>query len=622
MRKSIVSFVKVILLTCAYSVQLYAHRPLFTDDPAKSYQTAVVITEPEVSQVIYREITEETPQIWLTFEAPTDFELFIQLGVPVIGRLKEFRPAMALIGPGLGGNDVPFSIPPGLGAKIFRMDSISEPRFFHEEFTKTDSWILRSETMRLPEPGQYYLVGFAPDNSIGKVWLAIGKKESFTPEHWAKFPFWTKMIQEFHEVRNESEMSERSYGSNNPSKNDLPDLIETARSAGKFNTLLAAVEAAGLVEALKSPGPLTLFAPTDTAFEKLPKKNLEELLKPENRQKLRSILKYHVIPGKISLRVQRQETLSQDILILNTLGTNLANDSKVIASDIPAGNGIIHVIDTVLIPGKDNEKKAAVRMIESGIELGVPLFNSGREDACAAVYESVVLNLKNLSPGTISSNTKTKIEETIFKASAMEEDRQKAWTFRYLIDDIKKELKSETKMRMEAATDSLIIDDFSKENGVSTIGSKWGITTDRVMGGVSTGSYNLDIIDGRRCIHMTGNVSLENNGGFIQVALPLGGLFKSFDASGYKGVRLWVKGNGQPYYLHLKTSKTTLPWQYYWAEFTANENWQMVELPFEEFMGDNIKGKPDSKRLKRLAVVGAKKAFKADIAVARIELYK
>jgi uncharacterized surface protein with fasciclin (FAS1) repeats len=622
MKKSIASSIKVILLTFAYSGHLYAHRPLFTDDPAKSPQTAVLIKEPEISQVVYRQITQQNPQIWLTFEAPADFELFIQLGVPVISRQKDFRPAMALIGPGLPENDPPFKIPSGLGAKIFRTDDISEPRFFHEEFTKTDSWILRTEILTLNNPGKYYLVAFAPDNTYGKVWLAIGEKESFLPEHWAKFPVWTKIIRDFHEVKNESQTTMDAGVSNNLPNNNLPDLLETARAAGKFNTLIAAIEAAGLVEAMKSPGPLTVFAPTDAAFEKLPKKTLEELLKPQNREKLQNILKYHVIPGKINIRVQKHETLNKEILILNTLGTRLANDSKIIASDIPARNGIIHVIDTVLIPGEDNEKKAAVKMIESAIELGVPLFNNSRPDACAAVYKSVLLNLKDLPPGIISADSKAKIENTILRANSTKDDRQKAWTFRYLIDDIRSELKFETKTAMESPVEFLLIDDFSKEGGVSALGSKWSITTDQVMGGISTANYSFDLIDGRRCIRLTGDVSLENNGGFIQVALPLGGIFKSFDAGSYKGIRLWTKGNGRSYYLHLKTNQTTLPWQYYWADFKADRDWKMVELPFEDFAGDNIQSKLNSKQLKRLAIVGAKKAFNADVAVARIEFYK
>ncbi len=174
---------------------------------------------------------------------------------------------------------------------------------------------------------------------------------------------------------------------------------------------------------------------------------------------------------------------------------------------------------------------------------------------------------------------------------------------------------------MESLSDFLI-DDFSREGGISAIGTEWRQYTDQVMGGVSTASYTFEVIDGKRCIHLQGSVSLENRGGFVQVALPLRQKGRAFDASQFTGVRLWVKGNGESYYVHLRSSKTWLPWQYYEAPFFADDQWQKVEIPFEQFNPQSLKSALNPKKLKRLAVVGAKKAFKADIAVSRIEFYK
>jgi hypothetical protein len=109
-----------------------AHRPIFSDKAATDPNTAVLISQPTISQVIYREITDEADQVWLAFDVSEGFDLFIQIGVPVLDRLKEFRPAMVVVGPGLPKVELPFELPEGLGAEVFPTDDIEEPRFFHE----------------------------------------------------------------------------------------------------------------------------------------------------------------------------------------------------------------------------------------------------------------------------------------------------------------------------------------------------------------------------------------------------------------------------------------------------------------------------------------------------------
>jgi len=191
----------IVAVLIGFPQRLHAHRPVFTEDAATDPETAIPLTEPAISQVVYREITEKSPQIWLGFDVPENFELYIQVGVPVIDRLKEFRPAMAVVGPGLPSEEVPFEIPEGTGTKVFPTKEVSKPRFFNEHFTGTQSWILRSETVSLKKPGRYYLVAYSPDKQTGKLWLSIGKKESFKAEHWEQFPTWRKLIREFHEVK-------------------------------------------------------------------------------------------------------------------------------------------------------------------------------------------------------------------------------------------------------------------------------------------------------------------------------------------------------------------------------------------------------------------------------------
>lgn len=133
------------------------------------------------------------------------------------------------------------------------------------------------------------------------------------------------------------------------------DIVDTAVSAGSFNTLVAAVKAAGLAETLKGPGPFTVFAPTDEAFAKLPAGTVESLLKPENKAKLVSILTYHVVSGKVMAKdvvnlKQARTVNGQSARISVDSGTVKVDGAKVLKTDIASSNGVIHVIDKVILP--------------------------------------------------------------------------------------------------------------------------------------------------------------------------------------------------------------------------------------------------------------------------------
>jgi uncharacterized surface protein with fasciclin (FAS1) repeats len=135
------------------------------------------------------------------------------------------------------------------------------------------------------------------------------------------------------------------------------DIVDTAVSAGQFNTLAAALGAADLVETLKGPGPFTVFAPTDAAFAKLPAGTVENLLKPENKDQLVAILTYHVVPGKVMaadvVKVDQAKTVNGKMIQMKTgAGGVMVDDAKVTATDIAASNGVIHVIDSVILPPK------------------------------------------------------------------------------------------------------------------------------------------------------------------------------------------------------------------------------------------------------------------------------
>jgi uncharacterized surface protein with fasciclin (FAS1) repeats len=133
------------------------------------------------------------------------------------------------------------------------------------------------------------------------------------------------------------------------------DIVDTAVSAGQFNTLVTAVQAAGLVETLKSDGPFTVFAPTDAAFAKLPAGTVESLLKPENKDQLISVLTYHVVSGKtmsadIAGKIAMVQTVQGSKVSVNATNGVMVNAAKVVSADIETSNGVIHVIDTVLSP--------------------------------------------------------------------------------------------------------------------------------------------------------------------------------------------------------------------------------------------------------------------------------
>ena len=139
------------------------------------------------------------------------------------------------------------------------------------------------------------------------------------------------------------------------------DIVDTAIADGRFTTLVAAIQAAGLVDALKAEGPFTVFAPTDDAFAALPEGTLDSLLLPENKQQLTDILLYHVVEGKVMAAdvtglSAAPTLLGKDLAVKVDMGNVYINDAKVIITDIETSNGVIHVIDTVLVPPEAKSK--------------------------------------------------------------------------------------------------------------------------------------------------------------------------------------------------------------------------------------------------------------------------
>ena len=160
-----------------------------------------------------------------------------------------------------------------------------------------------------------------------------------------------------------------------------------------------------------------------------------------------------------------------------------------------------------------------------------------------------------------------------------------------------------------------VIDDLSREAPLSTIGTQWQLFTDRVMGGISNGTMVREMVAGRPAIHMRGDVSLENNGGFVQIALDLAPGGDAVDARAWRGFELDVFGNGEEYGVHLRTTDLSRPWQSYRQSFRAEPRWQTIRLAFQDFVPHRTDMPFNVPRLRRIGLVAIGRAFSADLAV-------
>lgn len=218
-----------------------------------------------------------------------------------------------------------------------------------------------------------------------------------------------------------------------PADKSIP---EVADKAGKFKTLLAAAKAAGLAKVLTGEGPFTVFAPTDDAFAKLPKGTVESLLKPENKQKLVDILKYHVVSGRVYSE-DAVEAKSAKTLEGNSINVKVSdkgafiNSSKLVATDVDASNGVIHIIDAVLMPPAKGAN--ARQVIREAIAEGAHLFNSGHHTACANLYHKTMNELMSTD---LDASVKHQMKTVLTSARHATCSTTRAWTLRHGMDQM------------------------------------------------------------------------------------------------------------------------------------------------------------------------------------------
>ena len=160
------------------------------------------------------------------------------------------------------------------------------------------------------------------------------------------------------------------------------------------------------------------------------------------------------------------------------------------------------------------------------------------------------------------------------------------------------------------------------EEDAMELSPNWEYVSDRVMGGVSSGDLQIDTVDGRRGTRLRGQVSLDNNGGFVQMAFDLAEDGATFDASEWAGIAFDVVGNGEQYEVRLRTTALSRPWQSFRAPFEAKGHWRRVQIPFNRFEAHRTDATFDPSQLKRVGVLAIGRVFDADITIAGVRFYK
>jgi len=169
------------------------------------------------------------------------------------------------------------------------------------------------------------------------------------------------------------------------------------------------------------------------------------------------------------------------------------------------------------------------------------------------------------------------------------------------------------------ADNKLTLSDF--QQGYMLPGAGWRGFSDRVMGGISNAELNATRVDDKSCIRLSGNVTRENNGGFIQMALYFGREYDELDGSEYKGIDLLVYGNNEEYNLHVRTSDCGWHDESYRLTFFAAPQWQRLRVPWQSFQANNVRAPLDPSKLQRIAILGWMREFEADVSLAEISLF-
>jgi uncharacterized surface protein with fasciclin (FAS1) repeats len=229
----------------------------------------------------------------------------------------------------------------------------------------------------------------------------------------------------------------------------MDSLLTTATKAGSFSTLAAAIEAAGLIDALSGEGPFTVFAPTDEAFAKLPAGTLESLLLPENKDQLVEILTYHVVPGRVysdqALAAKQATTLQgTDVKIAVKDGQAMVNGARLITTDLDTTNGVIHVIDTVILPGASSENSSrscpADEVIRYAMQRSERLQQHGQTEAAAEVFAMTAYTLVELGGENMPASARRLLEAATTAAAKINCSASRSKALRQALQQVSREI--------------------------------------------------------------------------------------------------------------------------------------------------------------------------------------
>ncbi|MCH2134652.1 MAG: CIA30 family protein [Phycisphaerales bacterium] len=366
---------------------------------------------------------------------------------------------------------------------------------------------------------------------------------------------------------------------------NAPSIPELASSSDRLSTLVAAAQAADMVEALAGEGPLTVFAPTNDAFGRIDEATLAALLSQPGHEALRRILAHHVVAGRLDqaalLERDEVETLAGTTLSLAAVRDRLlVGNAAVESADLAASNGIVHVIDRVLLPPA--AESTLKSYLEAVVERGVPLFNNGSPEACAAVYLTALEAVAGSDGWGLTDQQRKGLAKSIQDASMEADARSQAWAYRRLINDLWMDADEAERANLKPG-DRQVIFDFRDPSAVR----QWNIVLDGVMGGLSTGRIRA----GSDTLQFTGETSLRNNGGFssMRAGIAAGSL------GGYDTLRLRVKGDGRKWIVGTRSS-AQMGADSYWTRFqTKDGEWMDVDVPIGEmerhFFGERMAGR-------------------------------
>jgi uncharacterized surface protein with fasciclin (FAS1) repeats len=359
-----------------------------------------------------------------------------------------------------------------------------------------------------------------------------------------------------------------------------------ASSSGRLNTLVTAVTAADLVDALSGEGPFTVFAPTDEAFARLKDGTVEALLAEPGRKTLTRILTHHVVAGRLEAKdlvgLKSVETLAGTTLSLATLkGRLLVDESIVETANVSASNGVVHLIDRVLLPPVEID--ALEVLLTQAISRGVPFYNDGDLEACCAVY-ATALDAVILGKGWDLSPKQTKNITKAVENAAQEGDAgSRAWAYRRVIDSLLMDEEMSSTHRAELSDNAREVFTFEDRSQLAS----WRIVLDGVMGGLSTGDLRLQ----EDSMVFTGETSLRNNGGFssIRCGVP-DGTFADADS-----IKLRLRGDGRDWIVGTRKN-SRMGGDSYWTKFNTEDGvWQTVMIPINgmerHFFGQRTNGR-------------------------------